>query len=768
MSIIDISNPSSPVTISTPSTGTGPTALYVSGRYAYVVNQTTSTLSVIDVANPASPVTVSTPSAGSTPLGIYVSGRYAYVPYNSGSGIAIMDISNPASVSTIGTASGAAVGPQTVFVSGRYMYTGYVSGTNVSVHDVSSSTAPVLLSSGTSSGNVSSLYVSGRYVYAVSSGGLQIFDVGGLETTSAIVHSLEAGNLQVRNDIIANGFITANSGLTIGSRGFLSQGNGAINGILSIGTSTTSTSLFVQGTSTFNPFTVASSSNASLFTILANGNVGVGTTTPGALFSVAGLAQADYFIAASSTATTTIAGGLNVGNGNFTYDLASGVTSIANAEFGALNFETNAGMVTWTNLPVSAAAATGTVESYTAQIGGTGLMTLYGESAGSGSVRYLRMGIGTSTPTSKLDVYDATSTSNVNLFQLYSDVGGTGNTKFRIDSDGDMFTDGSLTIGNPADVAESYSALEAVDAGTIVAFGTTTTSWSSMYGSATSTASSSDIYEIAGVRKAYNGYEAVGVISTRPGLNLGSDILNGVPVALSGRVPVKVTTENGEVKTGDYLTVSATRPGYAMKLTGEGRSIGRAISSYVTGNDKVMAYIENGYQKLDTAGKYATTTAFLTTGNVDLNANGVAIYNIKSLASASGAWSIDENGRIVAKVLCLEDVCINKDQLTQILNSTGQSSSGNNSNGQVLGTSTDATASSTDTTSTSTPDTIGTSTPSVDAGAEQGTGSDTETPSTPSEPTSTPTDTPAETSSSDTSASTDSSTDAPSTDGSTP
>jgi hypothetical protein len=142
-------------------------------------------------------------------------------------------------------------------------------------------------------------------------------------------------------------------------------------------------------------------------------------------------------------------------------------------------------------------------------------------------------------------------------------------------------------------------------------------------------------------------------------------------------------------------------PGYAMKLTGEGRAIGRALSDYTSGRDKVLMIVENGPQKLDLAGKTATTTGMLTTGNIDLNANGVAITNIKSLASANGTWSIDENGRIVAKQLCLEDLCIDKNVLTNILQVAGAS-------GQVLGasTSTSPSATSSEPVSTTTDSTI--------------------------------------------------------------
>jgi hypothetical protein len=104
----------------------------------------------------------------------------------------------------------------------------------------------------------------------------------------------------------------------------------------------------------------------------------------------------------------------------------------------------------------------------------------------------------------------------------------------------------------------------------------------------------------------------------------------------------------------------------------------------------------------------------LTTGNVDLNANGVSITNIKALASANGTWSIDENGRIVAKQLCLEDLCIDKNTLTNLLNLSGQT-------GQVLGSSTSTNNGGSSNTGTTTGTGIGTSTNQTTNGTSTGT-----------------------------------------------
>jgi hypothetical protein len=75
----------------------------------------------------------------------------------------------------------------------------------------------------------------------------------------------------------------------------------------------------------------------------------------------------------------------------------------------------------------------------------------------------------------------------------------------------------------------------------------------------------------------------LGVISTQPGLILGEQGVKegmfSVYIALAGRVPVKVSTENGPIQPGDMLTSSLT-PGVAMKATKAGPIIGFALTSY--------------------------------------------------------------------------------------------------------------------------------------------------------------------------------------------
>ncbi|OGY88930.1 MAG: hypothetical protein A2677_02055 [Candidatus Komeilibacteria bacterium RIFCSPHIGHO2_01_FULL_52_14] len=102
-----------------------------------------------------------------------------------------------------------------------------------------------------------------------------------------------------------------------------------------------------------------------------------------------------------------------------------------------------------------------------------------------------------------------------------------------------------------------------------------------------------------GVRKSSGAYDrnALGVVSTKPALVIGSkgeQGANGVPVALSGRVPVKVTNENGSIKPGDVLT-SSSIPGVAMKATKAGTILGVALEAYEDeGVGTVMTFVKTG------------------------------------------------------------------------------------------------------------------------------------------------------------------------------
>jgi hypothetical protein len=99
----------------------------------------------------------------------------------------------------------------------------------------------------------------------------------------------------------------------------------------------------------------------------------------------------------------------------------------------------------------------------------------------------------------------------------------------------------------------------------------------------------------------------MGVVSTNPGLvfDRGETYLAGnnanlitedrTVVAMIGRVPVKVSLENGDIAVGDPLA-AASVPGAAMKATKAGQIIGYALESSVELREgKILAWLQLGY-----------------------------------------------------------------------------------------------------------------------------------------------------------------------------
>ena len=106
-----------------------------------------------------------------------------------------------------------------------------------------------------------------------------------------------------------------------------------------------------------------------------------------------------------------------------------------------------------------------------------------------------------------------------------------------------------------------------------------------------------------------NDHLVLGVISTQPGFLLNAehgeeeerkDGKQAYPVALSGRVPCRVTDENGPITRGDLLASSSIR-GHAMKATphivsgvelyAPGTIIGKALESLATGTGVIEVFV---------------------------------------------------------------------------------------------------------------------------------------------------------------------------------
>ncbi|MBX4216029.1 hypothetical protein KW797_03705, partial [Candidatus Parcubacteria bacterium] len=270
----------------------------------------------------------------------------------------------------------------------------------------------------------------------------------------------------------------------------------------------------------------------------------------------------------------------------------------------------------------------------------------------------------------------------------------------------------SSTVGN-SDVAEMYTSAESLSAGDIVM---------PVEGNRIGKASAADENKM------------IGVISTEPGLFLGlspdeSELGGGkYPVALVGRVPVKVTLEGGDINSGDRITLSSI-PGVGMRASSSAYSVGIALSSFnslsskdETGVGKVLVFVSLGYVPLDSglaSVAQGTTNAWAVdqqSGRVnvnffgDINLQGNALLDVSRISGYGGKWSISADGSLAVEEvrtvkLCLGSTCIDEDKLKTLLEQAGLmsavSSGVSSTTPAVLPP--EETATSTDSTATSTP-----------------------------------------------------------------
>ena len=64
---------------------------------------------------------------------------------------------------------------------------------------------------------------------------------------------------------------------------------------------------------------------------------------------------------------------------------------------------------------------------------------------------------------------------------------------------------------------------------------------------------------------------------------------------MSGRVPLKVTNENGAIVAGDKLTISPTLAGHATKAIAAGNTYAVALEPMDDTTGMIMVYVENNY-----------------------------------------------------------------------------------------------------------------------------------------------------------------------------
>jgi hypothetical protein len=161
------------------------------------------------------------------------------------------------------------------------------------------------------------------------------------------------------------------------------------------------------------------------------------------------------------------------------------------------------------------------------------------------------------------------------------------------------------------------------------------------------------------VKKSNGAYDSMvlGIVSTKPGFLAGAPVNfdepledAGYPIALAGRVPTKVSTENGPIVPGDPLTTSSV-PGVAMKAVDPGMVIGVALEGWSNpevGKIKVFVNL-SWYGTNGDLTPVSEMSSLDLTGN--LNMNGNYILNVAQIVGKDEKWTIDENGIFKVKLV---------------------------------------------------------------------------------------------------------------------
>ena len=200
----------------------------------------------------------------------------------------------------------------------------------------------------------------------------------------------------------------------------------------------------------------------------------------------------------------------------------------------------------------------------------------------------------------------------------------------------------------PNDYAEFYPTETNVQAGDIVA----ATQNMLTYNAEGANAETGQVFsmgqkQISILKKAAPGDQSFGIVSTAPYQTIGKDIpvsAHRLPIALNGRVPLKVSGENGAIAAGDYITLSATLPGHGAKAIVAGKTVGRALEPFNGTTGTIMVYVENSFYTPP------MQNAVLQNGNANLASINVTGNAQFATVSISGDLTVHGNVTIAGTV----------------------------------------------------------------------------------------------------------------------
>lgn len=270
LEIFNISDPTNPTKVGGAGAAHTASDVAVSGNYAYVTTWSSINdgLEIFDISDPTNPTKVGGADTAASATGIAVSGSYAYIVTSvTGDDLEIFDISSSTNPVKVGGVQ-ATYATNGVVVSGNYAYVGSESpgDDDLEVFNISDPTNPTKVGGAAAADSVIDVAVSGNYAYVVTNltgDDLEIFELSGVRAPTGEIGTLLVDSIDVKQ-LLQTDSAVIHTGLNVGQ-------NAMIGGALTITGTASSTSQLAN-------------TNPAL--IVASGNVGIGTTSPSALFHI--------------------------------------------------------------------------------------------------------------------------------------------------------------------------------------------------------------------------------------------------------------------------------------------------------------------------------------------------------------------------------------------------------------------------------------------------------------------------------------------------
>jgi hypothetical protein len=331
------------------------------------------------------------------------------------------------------------------------------------------------------------------------------------------------------------------------------------------------------GTSTATGLNVAvSGADVNYAALFSGGNVGIGTTTPSALLDA-------EFSSASTTAATEVGTDLSVTD---TGIVTTGTDATSGLQLNVTRTGATGGTINTTGLDLTvnadnAGAGTSLAKGILVTMSGTPDTSVAAQFSGG------KVALSSSTTT--------VSSSNVPSGSMVIDDGA-----LCVDDGGNNCDDSARTAGviyaanntvSAVDLAEEFPIEDGdvVEAGDIVIINTHIAKKGDGIGSVPFVTRSRGI--------AAENKRVIGVVSTKPGVTLGGfgdeelTSYRKVPIALAGRVPLKVSQENGPIEIGDRIAPSSS-PGVGRRAEAGEQIVGIALEALAAGDGKILVLVK--------------------------------------------------------------------------------------------------------------------------------------------------------------------------------